>query len=1143
MDTLLLPYEIYFAKLQSIDEIKLSQREIDVIACILQGRSAKKIAALLSISPKTVEVHVRNITQKIGCGSREGIIDFIERSQHYLTIKQYYSYLLIQNVFEDILKGFAQQIEETPGCFIAHGGEKKQLPLIQQLKAHLKILGVTDIKEHRDASLADEVRGQLCMSSQSYDALKKSDFISFADPNNYYLTFFEALERFFPKLNIGEVQKRFKQQCNSLLDPAEVHSSQQSQPTPQSPPNQGPTEKSNPNKFWKRLTMGTVGLALGVLAFYSFSTHQEDIPAETIRSDLMIPVPAKLLVRSHLLAEIEENLRQQSEIQSIAIIGIGGSGKTTLSRHYARSQEASVVWEINAETSGTLKSSFEHLAYALAKSEMENKRLQGFQTIKDPKIREDKILSFVKDKLRHQSKWMLIFDNVEKFSDIKKYYPTDPKAWGNGTVIVTTRDHHLQHNTQIQSSLLIGKLSPQEKLDLFTKIMGPNKTIGFKKDRFLKKLPPFPLDISIAANYIRATQIPYDEYLAKLSKGDSNFTTTQEELLKETTNYDKTRYHLITLSLENILKAHKDFAELLLLISLVDSQNIPRSLLNNNKSSAVVDNLIYNLKKYSLITNEAALSNVGATFSIHRSTQKILLAYLTEILDLKNKKLKLEAVSSNFVRYLDANINESNFKNSQILANHCERILTHKHLLSDASKAKIEENLGSIYFHTCNYEKAKLLLEHSLPFFEKTAKTPWEKLANTYLKLANVFKYLNNFDSSIAFYNKSLELIRKNSPQESLKVANVLSQTGELYGITADYEKAKAVFKKSLDIYGKHFAENHIAVAKTLSMLGVVYLRSGDYTKAKAAIEKCISIISKYYPDNKKEMALNLLYLGDIYYARGNYQKALTLYNKSLADFKEVADISVERFYHSWILGHIGTVYIKFGNYKKGEEFINRALKIHNDYISNINHNYKAWLLFHLGDIAIADGNYTKAKSLINKGLDIYQSVFGRNNVREKDGDLYLANLYVKVGLSEKAKQLLENVLNVYEKYYHEDYTNTGHALRIMGEAYLSEKDLKKAETYLLKALAFFDKSNHVDKYLVLERLSDLCNHKAAIAFEKAQNQICETFKNQSLQFLTLAQTNLQKHFPKDSPHVIRIQSKIEELNNSLLVYFFAKFV
>ncbi|KAB2834600.1 MAG: helix-turn-helix transcriptional regulator, partial [Caedimonadaceae bacterium] len=51
----------YSQDLETINGIRFTPREIDAIAFIVSGRSTKKIASFLSISPKTVDNHIHNI--------------------------------------------------------------------------------------------------------------------------------------------------------------------------------------------------------------------------------------------------------------------------------------------------------------------------------------------------------------------------------------------------------------------------------------------------------------------------------------------------------------------------------------------------------------------------------------------------------------------------------------------------------------------------------------------------------------------------------------------------------------------------------------------------------------------------------------------------------------------------------------------------------------------------------------------------------------------------------------------------------------------------------------------------------------------------------------------------------------------------
>jgi hypothetical protein len=175
------------------------------------------------------------------------------------------------------------------------------------------------------------------------------------------------------------------------------------------------------------------------------------LQVHSARSDLVVPVA--FINRPELLAQIKEKLKGSQGIKTLALAGIGGAGKTTIARQYARLQNVSVIWEINAETKESLISSFENLAYTLSKIETEKRLLRGLQNIQNFQAREEKIILFVKERLKSYPNWLLIYDNVAKFTDIQKYFLYNPVDWGRGKIIITTRDKNIETNGYINHTL------------------------------------------------------------------------------------------------------------------------------------------------------------------------------------------------------------------------------------------------------------------------------------------------------------------------------------------------------------------------------------------------------------------------------------------------------------------------------------------------------------------------------------------------------------------------------------------------------------------------------------------------------------------------------------------------------------------
>jgi Cdc6-like AAA superfamily ATPase len=146
---------------------------------------------------------------------------------------------------------------------------------------------------------------------------------------------------------------------------------------------------------------------------------QEEKP-NFVRSELTIPTDAMLLDRGPLIGKLKTQLnRNFGRIRTIVLTGIGGSGKTTLVRQYARLENTPVMWEINAETRETLLASFENLAQSLAKTPEEKREIHTIREIKNVTGKETQLIQWVHERLSQSQSWLLCYDNVVSFRQIR----------------------------------------------------------------------------------------------------------------------------------------------------------------------------------------------------------------------------------------------------------------------------------------------------------------------------------------------------------------------------------------------------------------------------------------------------------------------------------------------------------------------------------------------------------------------------------------------------------------------------------------------------------------------------------------------------------------------------------------------------
>lgn len=1113
------PQEFYSAYLQAINNVRFTRRQVDVIACLLKGRDkAKEIGSFLSISEHTIRTHLQKIRERI---KGRSLIDFVESSAQEGLLKKHYLFLQIHSAFHNCLKDIQKSTilkgSEALGYLIIHWKSDPHNLFVEQLESDLRLLKIPVSRETRDIQqdfqdisgiehnkftiyivsndfIKNYPEGDIqnvsslkkCLflmpprktNSKEYEIFKNIAHLDLSQQKNYYFSFFLLLQKINPTVNFDKVITEFEQKY-SVLKGSDSFAFTTASKTPH-------LLKFQDTPALRRISLGVITFMVTLSGgIYYWNTRPNN--TFTVRSDLVIPTGSALLHRPEIIEQINEKFKGTSGIQTVALIGPGGAGKTTLARQYIHQQKAGVVWEIKAESHESITLSFEYLAKTLAKTEEDQKLLREIQTAKTPAEREEKVIQFVKERLRLRAGWLLIYDNMEKFEDIQRYFPQDIETWGQGKVILTTRDANVQNNKRVNAFVQIGELTPNQKFDLFIKIMKQEKAgltpVQIKEiKQFLEDIPPFPLDVSIAGYYIKATNVSYARYLEYLQKYYTDFDNVQKNLLKETGDYTRTRYTLITLSLQHLINQNEDFKDLLLFISLLNSQNIPKELLEKHKNSVVVDNFIYHLKKYSLITDESSLSSSNPSFTIHHSTQSICLSYLTKLLKLETNYHTFSTIAAVLDDYIDEMVCKDDIDKMKSLVKHYESLLSHNSLLTNDIRGSLETDLGYIYSSMGYFTQAKQMLENGLKNLS-TNNNNYGVIARNLVCQGWINSLFNNYDHAKKLLEQSLIIYMKNAPSKKKERARALVYLGDIYRWTGNYEKAKNLLEDSLFLYKETASEAHTAMA--LSCLGHVYEELGQYERSISLLEQNINFCKKHLTEDSTRQAWGLLHLGKTYTGLGCYSKAADLVDQSIFILKK--------------------------HFPKNHGFISMASIM-------------------LGKIRNEQGDLETAKDLLELSIKNHKNFGGEWHTTYAWGLESLGDVYRKLGNYEKAKQLLYESIVIFEKQGGKDHLKTASPLRSLGQVYLCEGHLEEAEVFLQKSLKILQDNNHPQSYATLEVLSELYLNKAFLQKDQKDLQQYTKLKNQAFNYLKEALSIVKNRFPEDSPHVARIQAKLNSL-------------
>ena len=143
---------------------------------------------------------------------------------------------------------------------------------------------------------------------------------------------------------------------------------------------------------------------------------------------------------------------------------------------------------------------------------------------------------------------------------------------------------------------------------------------------------------------------------------------------------------------------------------------------------------------------------------------------------------------------------------------------------------------------------------------------------------------------------------------------------------------------------------------------------------------------------------------------------------------------------------------------------------------------------------------------------------------------MHLGNTYRALGDYERAHILLKRVLPIYEKHYGKEHVQTAALLNYLGELYMSKDYIVAAENVINRAFSILKQTDHPERYISLEKLTELYLKKSTQEINKGNIQQARYFKNQSIDYLKQSLEIVKTYFPENSLHITRIQLKLKNL-------------
>ncbi|NQY42975.1 MAG: hypothetical protein HRT87_06520 [Legionellales bacterium] len=652
MITIYTKLELSYDGLGEIDSIKLTNRQVDVIACLISRHKRKFICRILDISLSTYIEHLRKIKEAINTSRKDkqvDLLEFLETSEVYQALKNHYAKLLIQHYFEKTLCDIFKHKFKSNKYYIKYSGviDKNNL-LNKKIRKHLRLAGIdfeiyNEQNEHSSSIIIHVCSTNYYLKYYSADSISiRQDVDSTVSAKNpefsYYDSIFKFLSIVYGFSNIKEFQidfngKKIAYEKNLLNDTVFSLNNNINKYTST---NYKKIIKNDYIKdylpylnFFKKYKLYLTFILFSMFIYSSTSniglflskalrvTYIDLLERKVI---LNLPPRNKNFVeRENVFRLVKKNFKKSSiGIMLQAIVGTGGIGKTQVAIEYAyraleKNKYKAVLW-VSAQSDVCINNSYSKFA---TKMKIDTNNLNDSQVI-------NAVHSYLIDKFRYNNV-LIILDNAPSRKIVEKYLRDLHNIWPIDLaphVLITSRSQHW-----IEDIIFLDILSSVEAKKIVKKIL-PNSQDYLVKD-LINALHHFPLALIQAAGYIK--QHTNIEHYLKLY-----FSKKREylDILPEGYNqYEDTVWRTLSVTIDRVGSTAK---EILYLSSYLYPGDISLDLFEHlsieQRSRAVQE-----LRDHSLIV----LNRNMESFRIHRILQEIIRLKIQEKSVWRNKLIQM----------------------------------------------------------------------------------------------------------------------------------------------------------------------------------------------------------------------------------------------------------------------------------------------------------------------------------------------------------------------------------------------------------------------------------------------------------------------------------------------------------------------
>ncbi|GAB7328586.1 hypothetical protein MBLNU13_g00533t2 [Cladosporium sp. NU13] len=618
--------------------------------------------------------------------------------------------------------------------------------------------------------------------------------------------------------------------------------------------------------------------------------------------------------RPHLTEELEAKLRQRHGgaglAYAVAVIGLGGTGKTQLVLHYIEEHEEewdTILW-IDVRSEETARSSYERCCHKLglrAEAALNEGPLQDVPLVQ-------MVLSWLRDR-SEDKRWLVVVDNADNLSwDVSGVVPKG-KA---GTVIVTSQD--------ALASRLLGGRTPTVKVD----VMEPEEAVRLVSNYFdeplsrengclalveeiTECLDRLALAMDLAGARVWADVENGDDMATALRQYIDDYKRSRDRLLRDEefariSLYKKTVWTAWETSLSSLREAEDSQpdtypVQLLSFLTLLDRANVQNELfrLASLGLEDACDRLNVNVPTWMQVLLGKGKDDEWDD-SCYRTTMRVLQRYgLVRSVGGPWKGVTMHSLvkwragaeidpQENWQRYL---------------------------IFIGAVCVQIAEKSDKPHFrrHLVVHFPLNSKLFGHMPYFdsEKPLRWIWEMLGN-------VWRQEGRFEEAGQLQTKLMELRRVELGEEHLDTLNAMADLGLTCSQQGLWERARNLDSQVIEIRKKVLGEEHPDTLTAMHHLSITLSKQGQWEEAVNLDKAVLGVRKRVLGENHPDTIHSTRTLALTYSKQGRWKEAEELEVKVVEASRGV--LGEQHSSTLSAIGNLAVTYSKQGRWKEAEE-------------------------------------------------------------------------------------------------------------------------------------------------------------------------------------------------------------------------------